>query len=171
MPDSAVLLDYSFKDSKDRMSHSLKRFTQDGLFSFYLPSEWSHQIEPDGTQVFWYPQSGSGTLRVSSVTSNKSVNPDGTPAAKVLNKTSTISVRKDGVAWTSYREISKRYEEPTLMLWWELANFIAPKYFRIAFFSLTIYAREEEESATSDMVSFLHEQLPATEFGPLMDWE
>jgi hypothetical protein len=75
------------------------------------------------------------------------------------------------VAWTSYREIPKRYEEPTLMLWWEAANFIAPKYFRIAFFSFTIYAREEGETATSDMVNLLHKQLPATEFGPLLDWE
>ena len=153
------------------MANSLKRFTQEGLFSFYLPGEWSHQIEPDGTQVFWHLQSGSGTLRVSSVTSNKSVDAAGAPAAQVLNKKSAIYVRKDGVAWTSYREIPNRYEEPTLMLWWELANFIAPKYFRIAFFSFTIYAREEEETATSDMVNLLHEQLPASEFGPLLDWE
>jgi hypothetical protein len=153
------------------MPNSLKRFTQDGLFSFSLPSEWSHDVGPDGTQVFWHPQSGSGTLRVSSVTSNKSVDCSGAPAAQVLNKKSTISIREDGVAWTSYREIPKRDEKSTLMLWWELANFIAPKYFRIAFFSFTIYAHEEEEEASSNMINLLHKQLPATEFGPLLDWE
>lgn len=75
------------------------------------------------------------------------------------------------MAWTSYREIPKRDEKSTLMLWWELANFIAPKYFRIAFFSFTIYAHEEEEEASSNMINLLHKQLPATEFGPLLDWE
>ena len=153
------------------MANSLKRFTQDGLFSFYLPSEWSHQIEPDGKQVFWYPQSGSGTLRVSSVTSRKAADPSGVPAAQILNTTSSISVRKDGVAWTSYRDSPKRKGEPTLIFWWKLANFVAPQYFRIAYFSFTIFAHEEQETATLDMVSLLHKQLPATEFGPLLDWE
>jgi hypothetical protein len=150
----------SLQYSKDRMATPLWHLTQDELFSFYLPSEWSHQIEPDGTQVFWHPQSGSGTLRVSSVTSNKVVDPAGTPAAEVLNKTSTIAVRKDGVAWTFYRDVPKQYDEPTLMLWWELAHFIAPKYFRIAFFSLTIFAREEEEPATTSMIDFISNCWP-----------
>lgn len=82
-----------------------------------------------------------------------------------------LRYREDGVAWTSYREIPKGDEEPTLMLWWELANFIAPKYFRIAFFSFTIYVREEGEKATSNIISLLHKQLPTTEFEPLLDWE
>ena len=153
------------------MKNSLKRFTQDGLFSFFLPNDWSHQVEQNGTQVFWHPQSGSGTLRVSSVTSNKVVDPGGTPAAEVLSKKSTISLRPDGVAWTSYREVPERKEEPTVMLWWELAQFIPPKYFRIAFFSFTIYAREENEPATAEVILLLRKQLPVTEFGPLLKWE
>lgn len=155
------------------MESSLKRFTQDGLFSFLLPSEWSHQAEQNGTQVFWHPQSGSGTLRVSSVTANKVVDPSGAPAVQVLSKKSAVSLRQDGVAWTSYRELADRYEEPTVMFWWELAQFVPPKYFRIAFFSFTIYAREENEPATAEAIRLLHQQLSATEFefGPLLEWE
>ena len=112
-----------------------------------------------------------GTLRVSSVTSNKVVDPSGTPAAQVLSRKSTISLRQHGVAWTSYREYPERYEEPTVMLWWELAKFVPPKYFRVAFFSFTIYAREENEPATAEAILLPHKQLPITEFGPLIEWE
>ncbi len=69
------------------------------------------------------------------------------------------------------RNLSKEGEQQTVLLWWELAQFIAPKFFRIAFFSFTMFVHEEAEPETSDMIAVLHKQLHATEFGVLQGWE
>lgn len=37
-----------------------------GLFSFSVPSNWKHEIEEGGNEVFWDDDAGSGTLRVTS---------------------------------------------------------------------------------------------------------
>src|SRR5688572_21919588 len=107
------------------MRHLTTTYIQDGgLFSFELPDNWSHEIESDGTQVFWHQSSGTGTLRVSSLTSHKACESKTLPASAVLNKNSPVSIRSDGIAWTHYRAVSSEDGKETVMFWWELAQFI-----------------------------------------------
>ena len=153
------------------MSQPTKTYAHDGeLFFFELPISWSYGIETDGTQVFWHQPSGTGTLRVSSLTAQR-ISDAGTPASTVLNKASQVSTRPDGVAWTNYRVASSEQGEDTIIFWWELAQFIAPRYFRVALFSFTIFAHEEVEPGTRAMLERLNVLLPRTRFGALQAFE
>lgn len=151
--------------------HSTSYAHDDGLFSFQLPASWSHQIEKDGTQVFWHQSSGTGTLRVSSLTYQKTSDLSAQPASEVLGETSPVTIRSDGVAWTHYRADSSENGQPIIMYWWKLAHFIPPKYFRVAFFSFTIFAYEEPEPGTRGMLEYLSTHVPRTVFGSLREFE
>jgi hypothetical protein len=142
-----------------------------GLLSFEIAREWSHEVKDDGTQVFWHPPSGSGTLRASSITATKPSEAVSLPAVEALNATSPVFVRDDGIAWTHYRIEKKNGGEATVMYWWKLAQSVAPKYFRVAYFSFTIYANEEQCPATARQISLLSDTLPKTMFGPLQSYE
>lgn len=110
-------------------------------------------------------------MRVSSITAKKNSDPSTQPASKILNKSLPISIRTDDVAWRHYRTTSSEDGKPIVIFWWELAHFIPPKYFRIAFFSFTIYAYEEQEKGTLAMIEQLKASLPNTKFGTLQDFE
>jgi hypothetical protein len=142
-----------------------------GVFSFLIPRHWAHEVEDDGTQVFWDEGDGSGTLRVTSITAKKDADPDLLPQVGLLSKGVTPTVRDDGVAWVHYRRNEEEDGESTVMFWWEFAQFVPPRNVRVAFFSFTIYASEENEPATKVQLNMLR-QLPSfVTFGELQDFE
>ena len=136
----------------------------DDLFSFEVAQEWSHEVEDNGTQVFWDPQSGSGTLRVSAITATTPPMVGASPAAEALNTKATIHIRDDGIAWTHYRVERENNGDPTISFWWKLARFQAPQSINLALFSFTIYAREERHAPTARQIALLGETLPSTSF-------
>jgi hypothetical protein len=148
-----------------RISHD------NGLFAFPMDSRWSHQIEDDGTQVFWHPPSGSGTLRVSSLTAKKIALEGSSPAADAWNKSGSICTRADGVASTHYQVTSKERGKGTVMLWWEFSQFLAPQYLRIALFSFTIWAEELGARPVVRQIEQLQDMLEQIQFGPLQEYE
>jgi hypothetical protein len=145
-----------------------------GLFSFEVPPNWEQQVDEDGSQVFWVENAGSGTLRVTAVTARKESDPSSLPqtASALLSAgAEEIHLRDDGVAWVHYRREEEEDGERTLMFWWEFAQFVPPSSARIAFFSFTIYADEEEDASTKEQLAVLH-RLPSTlRFGPLQPFE
>ena len=151
---------------------AITRISHDnGLFTFPMDSRWNHYIEDDGTQVFWYPPSGSGTLRVSSITAKKIVLEGSCPAADALNKSGPIRTRTDDVASTHYQVTSKEGGSGTVMLWWEFSHFLAPQNLRIALFSFTIWATERKVRAVVLQIEQLRDLLEQIQFGPLREFE
>jgi hypothetical protein len=142
-----------------------------GVFSFLVPLQWAHEVEDDGTQVFWDEGVGSGTLRVTSITAKKDANPEDLPQLGLLSGSVTPTVRDDGVAWVHYRQNEEEDGESTVMFWWEFAQFVPPRNARVAFFSFTIYASEENDPATQAQINILR-QLPSfVKFGELREFE
>jgi hypothetical protein len=142
-----------------------------GLFSFSVPAHWSHQTEDDGTQVFWDENAGSGTLRVTSLTASREADPNSIPQLDLLSKEVPPSIRDDGVAWVKYRREDTENGEPVIMFWWEFAHFVAPRYARIAFFSFTIYADEEQQIATHGQLEALDRLSSVVKFSGLQAFE
>jgi hypothetical protein len=151
---------------------AIQRFEHDGgLFWFSVPQTWQRDVEQDGSQVFWNERAGSGTLRVSSLTMRKDAAIEMLPQLGFLAKDQPPVLRDDGVAWVTYRVAGEENGEATIMFWWEFAHFIPPSHGRLAFFSFTIYAHEDNDAGTQDQLRALG-HLPATvEFGPLQNFE
>jgi hypothetical protein len=151
---------------------AIQRFEHDGgLFWFSVPETWQREVEQDGSQIFWNELAGSGTLRVSSLTMRKLAESETLPQLGFLAKDKPPNLRDDGVAWVNYRVEGEENGEATVMFWWEFAHFIPPSYGRLAFFSFTIYAHEENDAGTQDQLRALG-HLPSTvEFGPLQNFE
>lgn len=142
-----------------------------GLFYFSVPAQWSHEIEDDGTQVFWDESAGSGTLRVSSLTAQREADPSSVPQLDLLSEEALPSVREDGVAWVKYRHEDNEGGDPIIMFWWEFAHFVAPRYGRMAFFSFSIYANEEQQIATRGQLEALNQLPTLIKFGGLQAFE
>lgn len=151
---------------------ALRRVEHDnGVFSFLIPLKWAHEVEDDGTQVFWDEVVGSGMLRVTSITAKKDADPDDLSQLGSLCGGVTPTVRDDGVAWVHYRQDEEKHEEPTVVFWWEFAQFVPPRYARVAFFSFIIYASEENEPGTQVRLNMLRRLLSILKFGKLQEFE
>ena len=142
-----------------------------GVFSFLIPWQWAHEVEDDGTQVFWDEGVGSGTLRVTSITAKKNADPEDLPQLGLLSGGVTPTVRDDGVAWVHYRQDEGEDGEPTVMFWWEFAQFVPPRNARVALFSFTINASEENEPGTQVQLNMLRRLPSFVKFGELQEFE
>jgi hypothetical protein len=152
--------------------NKLQRIEHDGgLFSFLVPEHWEKGIEEDGSQAFWDPEAGSGTLRVSAITAQKTAEAEQLPQLSVLSARGTPTLRDDGVALLHYRTMDATGDEATVMLWWEFAQFVPPCYMRMALFSFTFFANEELEEATQAQIRLLDGALAAVLFGGLQAFE
>ena len=147
-------------------------YKHDGdLFSFQLPSHWSHSIEDDGTQVFWDNTAGSGTLRVTSLTATKHASLEEQPQVALLTSRALPQLREDGIAWCQYSQAGQGNSQPTTTYWWKFANFIPPCFVRLALFSFTIYTHELNEEATAAQLEQLRSLIENVKFGSVQDFE
>lgn len=150
---------------------TLRTYEHDGgLFSFSVPAHWSHEIDDDGTQVFWDDDAGSGTLRVTSLTAQRESEPESLPQLGFLSEEAAPFVREDGVAWVTHRH-EEEDGEPIVIFWWEFAHFIPPCYGRAAFFSFTIYANEEHGTHGRSQLKALNQIAASVRFGGIQPFE
>ena len=82
-----------------------------------------------------------------------------------------VAERADGVFWSHFRLTAEENGQPITIFWREFAQFLPPRYLRMALISFTIATGEDTIPCTRDQLSYLREHLPQLQFGKLMDFE
>ena len=147
----------------------------DGTLVCRVPREWVEEIEDDGTRVLWSPKGVSGSLRIILITAKRDAVTDGHPAMGVLGAPREGSVDvslPNGNVYRRYRTETTEDGEPLAIHWFRIANYVPPRYYRLAVFSFTTRIAEERTPIIQQQLEFLERELPACRFASTVQpWE
>jgi hypothetical protein len=138
-----------------------------GLVSFRIPSDWVEEYEADGGGVFYADKPDSGTLRLNVMTLRSPSPIDARATHELLlprAQSRGLSVRPlpGGNAAISYSEAAAEDGVPLMIHYWEVANAVPPFHARLAAFSYTTLA--SENNGLSDDLEWLDLEIGACTF-------
>jgi hypothetical protein len=147
----------------------------DGAVTLRVPREWIEEVEADGTRVLWSPTGVSGSLRITLITAKRESTPTGNPATHLLGDPGDGAVDLElpnGNAYRRYRTESAEDGEALAIYWFRLANYVPPRYYRLAMFSFTVRLADENSPAIRRQLEVLERELPACRFpSAVQQWE
>lgn len=140
-----------------------------GLVTFRIPREWVEEYEPDGGGIFYAEGPDAGTLRLNVGTFRSPSPIDARTTEELLRpraESRGLSVRPlpGGNTAISYSEAAEEDGVALVIHTWEVANAVPPFHARIALFSFTTLASQQE--GVSDDLEWLDREICACRFAP-----
>ncbi|OYW39885.1 MAG: hypothetical protein B7Z35_03080 [Hydrogenophilales bacterium 12-61-10] len=144
-----------------------------GLVTFSIPKHWVEEYETDGGGMFYEDAPNSGTLRLNVITA-KSPKPLSADAAyeelvamKSINGKNVQHLANGNAFATAIHHATEQGQGITLF-WWYVTNPVPPNHIRMANFSYTVLATQENSEQTHREVQLLTESIKNAAFHPTL---
>jgi len=145
----------------------------DGTVQFQVPKSWIEELEEDGSLVLWDEAEYSGTLRFTLLTAKKENESSPNPAVEFLGpKDPNPVLLENNNALRYYTSNAEENGEPIKLFHYEVANYVEPKYYRLALFTFITYSAHEDKKDIQKQLKCLEQEIPKTVFSPVVqEWE
>lgn len=123
--------------------------------------------EEGGGGVYWNPDVDAGTLRLDLITFKRSGSIPKQSAVELLQSLSGDGIVSELSHGNAVRVSTSSAEEDGSTIkqyYWELVNFVGQNHFRLAVFSYTILASQENDPVVVAELKILNESLRVAEF-------
>jgi hypothetical protein len=135
--------------------------------SVRIPKHWQDRYEESGTYEFFDPSGGSGTLRVSLITVNRTEN-----ATLDTIKQEQFEKDKEGISFFVIRDeiVAAEWNEPgdleedIQLFWWNLATNVDARTTRRALFSYAVPKSRLEDAGFREELGLVKDCVFATHF-------
>ena len=142
-----------------------------GLLLFDVPNGWVEEPDTDSGGMFYSPETGSGTLRLTVLTFKaKSTSTAHTPVEVLRSIRSlpreAIRTLPNGNAIGEELERTTERGEKITLYWWHLASQAPERHIRIANFSYTVLSSQEGSPRVNADIKFLRASIESSRFSP-----
>jgi hypothetical protein len=147
------------------MQTRLKRIAyRGGIAKFDIPFSWKEEYEPSGGATFYEDRPDSGTLRLNVLSFSSNGNETGDQMVAGLIANGGYHLLRDGLAIRKHVEPAEENGEQLQLHYWDVAVPIEGCSARLAIFSYTILASQENDPLTQHSIELLDRSIRAAEY-------
>jgi len=165
-----LLLAFSVGMAANAKDNDMKEIKyRGGVIAFFIPKNWVEHYEPDGGGMFYEDAPNTGTLRVDVITTKSTKTLVSDAAYIELGsmksvKPETIKRLPNGNAIVTWVEHTAEGGQAITLFWWHVANPVPPNHLRLANFSYTVLASQEDSALTKSHIRMLTSSITNAEF-------